>query len=172
MDHSPRQKFWRVANKKYRVFLSSVQKELETERVAVAGAVSSDAVLSRYTEIVLFENEPLSGRKMAKPYLDCLDSCDIYVLILDREYGHVQSTLSATHEEYRHAQYGDMPIMISFGASMIPVANRRLWIFSRKSRRTGTHTEDFTTALSYCRKSNMDWSGCSGRRTISISAKR
>jgi len=112
VDHSPRQKFWRVANKKYRVFLSSVQKELETERVAVAGAVSSDAVLSRYTEIVLFENEPLSGRKMAKPYLDCLDSCDIYVLILDREYGHVQSTLSATHEEYRHAQYGDMPIMI------------------------------------------------------------
>jgi len=101
-----------MTDQKYRIFISSVQKELETERVAVAGAVSSDAVLSHYTEIVLFEKEPLSGRKVAKPYLDCLDSCDIYVLILDRKYGHLQGTLSATHEEYRHAQRRGMPIMV------------------------------------------------------------
>ncbi len=101
-----------MADGKYRVFLSSVQKELETERVAVAGSVSSDTVLSHYAEIVLFEKEPLSGRKVAKPYLDCLDTCDIYVLILDREYGNVQDTLSATHEEYRYAQYNRMPVMI------------------------------------------------------------
>jgi len=101
-----------MADRKYRVFLSSVQKELETERVAVAGVVSSSALLSHYTEIVLFEKEPLSGRKVVKPYLDCLDSCDIYVLILDREYGNVRNTRSATHEEYRYAQRRDMPVMI------------------------------------------------------------
>jgi len=33
-----------MADGKYRVFLSSVQKELEAERVAVAGGVSSDAI--------------------------------------------------------------------------------------------------------------------------------
>jgi len=101
-----------MADGKYRVFLSSVQKELETERVAVAGGVSSDAILGHYNEIVLFDKEPLSGRKVAKPYLECLDSCDIYILILDREYGHAQDTLSATHEEYRHAQRRNMPVMV------------------------------------------------------------
>jgi len=101
-----------MADGKYRVFLSSVQKELEAERVSVAGGVSSDAILGRYNEIVLFDKEPLSGRKVAKPYLDCLDSCDIYILILDGEYGHVKDTLSATHEEYRHAQRRNMPVMV------------------------------------------------------------
>ena len=43
-----------MADRKYRVFLSSVQKELETKRVAVAGGVSSDAILGHYNEIVLF----------------------------------------------------------------------------------------------------------------------
>ena len=99
-----------MAQKKYRVFISSVQKELETERVSVAGAVSSGRILSEYCEVVLFEKEPLSGRKVVKPYLACVAGCDVYVLILDRSYG--QPPISATHEEYRVAQKKGLPMLI------------------------------------------------------------
>ncbi|MFC1463103.1 DUF4062 domain-containing protein, partial [Verrucomicrobiota bacterium] len=96
-----------------RVFVSSVQKELEIERVAIAAAVSSDRLLSRACEIVLYEKEALSGRRVAKPYLECLDSCQIYILLMDREYsGGSAGTISATHGEYRHALKRNMPVMI------------------------------------------------------------
>lgn len=95
-----------------RVFVSSVQKELEIERVSIAGSVSADPVLSAECEVVLYEKEPLSGRRISKPYLKCLDSCDVYLLVMDREYGRVVDALSATHEEYRHAMKRGMPIMV------------------------------------------------------------
>ena len=96
-----------------RVFISSVQKELEIERVAIAAAVSGDQLLSRACEIVLYEKEALSGRRVTKPYLECLDSCQIYILLMDREYsGGSAGTISATHEEYRHALKRNMPMMI------------------------------------------------------------
>lgn len=69
--------------RKKRVFISSVQKELEIERVAIAGAVSGDEGLSQFCDAVLYDREPLSGRRIAKPYLKCLDSCDIYILVMD-----------------------------------------------------------------------------------------
>ena len=95
-----------------RVFISSVQKELEVERVSIAGAVSGDRDLSQVCEIALYDKEPLSGRRITKPYLKCLDSCNIYVLVIDREYGRILDIISATHEEYRHAMKRDMPMMI------------------------------------------------------------
>jgi len=80
---------------KLSLFISSVQKELEVERVAIAGAVSADQLLSNECEVMFYDKEPLSGRRVTKPYLKCLDSCDIYLLVMDREYGKVVDTLSA-----------------------------------------------------------------------------
>ncbi|MDD4737323.1 MAG: ATP-binding protein [Kiritimatiellae bacterium] len=97
--------------KKLRIFVSSVQKELEIERVAVAGWVSSDQQLSELCDVVLFEKEPLSGKRISKPYLECLKSCQIYLLILDCEYGRPPE-FSATHEEYRFARDNDLPMLI------------------------------------------------------------
>lgn len=96
---------------KFRIFVSSVQKELEVERVAVAGWVSAEPQLSELCEVVLFEKEPLSGKRISKPYLECLKTCHIYLLILDCEYGHPPK-FSATHEEYRFAREHDLPILI------------------------------------------------------------
>jgi len=97
---------------KLRVFVSSVQKELEVERVAIAASVSADGLLSEFCEIVLYEKEPLFGRRVAKPYLECLESCQIYLLLMDREYSEGSAgTISATHEEYRHAVERNMPVM-------------------------------------------------------------
>lgn len=50
---------------KLRIFVSSVQKELEIERVAVAGWVSTDPRLSEVCDVVLFEKEPLSGKRIS-----------------------------------------------------------------------------------------------------------
>jgi len=101
-----------MTEQKLRVFISSVQKELEVERVSVSGEVSSNSELSKFCSVVLFEKEPLSGKKVAKPYIKCLESCDIYVLILDRKYGEKEVSISATHEEYRFAQEKNMPMLI------------------------------------------------------------
>ena len=97
--------------KKLRIFVSSVQKELEIERVALAGWVSSDPRLSEVCEIILFEKEPLSGKRIIKPYLECLKTCRLYLLILDCEYGNPPE-FSATHEEYRFAKENDLPMLI------------------------------------------------------------
>lgn len=97
--------------KKLRIFVSSVQKELEVERVAVAGWVSADPQLSELCEVVLFEKEPLSGKRICKPYLECLKTCQIYLLILDCEYGKPPE-FSATHEEYRFARDNELPILV------------------------------------------------------------
>lgn len=96
---------------KLRVFVSSIQKELELERVAVAGWVSSDPNLSQHCDVILFEKEPLTGIRIRKPYLKCLDSCQVYLLILDCEYGNPPD-FSATHEEYRYARDHDLPILV------------------------------------------------------------
>ena len=45
---------------KLRVFVSSVQKELENERVAVAEIVWTDPFLTAHCEPVLYEYEPAS----------------------------------------------------------------------------------------------------------------
>lgn len=89
---------------KHRVFVSSVQKEMESERLAIASLITTDPFLMEHCEPVLFDREPITGRKASKPYLACLDGCEIYLLLINREYGRPHGELSATHQEYRHAQ--------------------------------------------------------------------
>lgn len=101
-----------MTQSRIKVFVSSVQKELEVERVSVTGSVSSDDRLSSKCEVVLFDKQPLSGKRIIKPYLDCLASCQIYLLIIDCEYGNPPEPLSATHEEYRFARDRNMPILV------------------------------------------------------------
>ena len=98
--------------KKLRIFISSVQKELEVERVALAGWVSADPQLADLCDVVLFEKEPLTGKRISKPYLDCLKTCDIYLLVLACEYGKPPEPISATHEEYRFARDRAMPLLV------------------------------------------------------------
>ena len=68
---------------KLRVFVSSVQKELEHERQAVAQLISVDPFLLKHCEPVLYDKEPPTGRPNEKDYLDCLRSCEIYLLLVD-----------------------------------------------------------------------------------------
>ena len=97
---------------KHRIFVSSVQKEMESERLAIASLISTDPFLMEHCEPVLFDREPISGRKASKPYLSCLDGCEIYLLLINREYGRPHGELSATHQEYRYAQERKLPTLV------------------------------------------------------------
>lgn len=95
-----------------RIFISSVQKELELERAAVAGLITTDPFLLQHCVPLLFENEPPPPRPARQPYLDALRGCAIYVLIIAHEYGATHGDLSATHHEYRLAQQLKLPTIV------------------------------------------------------------
>lgn len=89
---------------KFKIFISSVQKELETERLAIDELITDSPVLSRYFETVLFERTPARAVSSKKAYLDALKGSDIYIGILGFEYGTMgKDGFSATEREYRLA---------------------------------------------------------------------
>lgn len=58
---------------KLRVFVSSVQKELEDERLIVQNLLNTDLFLSAHCAPVLYEFEPASSDKAAEGCLKALD---------------------------------------------------------------------------------------------------
>jgi len=100
-----------MSHKKH-VFISSVQKELEFERAAVAGLIATDPFLLHYCIPVLFEKEPAPPRPSSKPYLEALRGCAVYILLIANEYGRPDGDLSATHHEYRLAQELQLPTIV------------------------------------------------------------
>ncbi len=95
-----------------RIFISSVQKELELERAAVAGLIATDPFLLQHCVPVLFEKEPPAARPAARGYLTTLRGCHLYVLMVANEYGQPDGELSATHLEYREAQRLKLPTIV------------------------------------------------------------
>ncbi len=102
-----------VERLKLRVFISSVQKELASERLALQILLTTDPFLQQHTVPILFERETHSLRPDPQQYLTTLRSCQIYVLILAKQYGSKYGDLSATHHEYRDAQFRSMPTLVS-----------------------------------------------------------
>lgn len=95
-----------------RIFISSVQKELELERAAVAALISTDPFLLQHCVPVLFEKEAPPSRPASKPYLAALKGCRAYVLMIANEYGHPDGEISATHHEYRLARELKLPTVV------------------------------------------------------------
>jgi ATP-dependent DNA helicase RecG len=96
-----------------KVFISSVQKELAEERMAVQILLSTDAFLQRHTVPRLFEYTPAPLKPNKKGYLDLLGTCNVCLLILGEKYGdkNADTGLSATHEEYHLAKEHGLPIL-------------------------------------------------------------
>lgn len=95
-----------------RIFISSVQKELASERLALQILLTTDPFLQQHTRPVLFEREPQPLRPDAQAYLKLLDKCQLLVLILGKEYGNLYGDLSATHHEYRRSQELKLPTLV------------------------------------------------------------
>jgi ATP-dependent DNA helicase RecG len=94
-----------------RVFVSSVQKELEDERLIVQNLVSTDAFLSTHCTPVLYEYEPASPTKAMKGCIDALDACQVYLLIVGVQYGTLVGERSITHVEYQRAKEKGLPVL-------------------------------------------------------------
>lgn len=96
-----------------KVFISSVQKELRSERIAVGSFLATDDFLRACTAPRIFEDYPQPLRPNPKAYLDLLRNCQIYLLVVGSEYGpDAGGGLSATHEEYRLARELQLPILV------------------------------------------------------------
>lgn len=93
------------------IFVSSVQKELEDERVIVQNLIYTDAFLAAHGSPVLYEYEPASPDKALEGCMKALDACQVYVLIVAQQYGSLVGGLSITHAEYRHAKERDLPVL-------------------------------------------------------------
>lgn len=96
-----------------KIFISSVQKELREERIAIGRFLVMDDFLRECTVPRIFEDYPRPLHPNPKAYLDLLQKCQIYLLIIGTEYGSdTGDGLSATHEEYRLAQELKLPTLV------------------------------------------------------------
>ena len=94
-----------------RIFVSSVQKELEDERLIVQNLVSTDPFLSAHCVSVLYEIEPASPTKALDGCLEALGGCNVYLLIVGIQYGTLVGEISITHAEYRRAKESGIPVL-------------------------------------------------------------
>ena len=116
-----------------RLFVSSVQKELEDERLIVQNLVGTDPFLSTHCVPLLYEFEPASPARALEDCLAALDGCNVYLLIIGVQYGTRIGDLSITHAEYRRAKACGLPILafisrfstVSFSFSAITSSRSR-----------------------------------------------
>jgi predicted HTH transcriptional regulator len=89
---------------RFRIFISSVQKELAAERRAIQEYVEGDALLRRFFSVFLFEDLPASGRRPEHVYLKEVDRCDVYLGLIGNEYGREDAKgVSPTEREFDRA---------------------------------------------------------------------
>ena len=96
-----------------RIFISSVQKELQAERRAIRDFVQNDPLLRRFFEVFLFEDLPAADRRADAVYLEEVGRCDVYVGLFADEYGYEDAAgLSPTEREFDQATGQGKPRLI------------------------------------------------------------
>lgn len=89
---------------KYKIFISSVQKEFKSERSQLRDYIHGDALLRRFFDVFLFEELPASDRRADNVYLADVRTADIYLGLFGDEYGaEDKEGKSATHREFQEA---------------------------------------------------------------------
>jgi len=88
-----------------KIFISSVQKELEELRHDLKAFLLGDAFLSRFvSSVFLFEDLPAKDQRADLVYLEEVEQCDVYIGIFGYEYRRQdQHGISPTEHEYDHA---------------------------------------------------------------------
>ena len=91
-------------SEKIRIFISSVQREFERERKALAKYIREDALLGDFFEVFLFEEAPARSRSAQAVYLGGVEKCDVYLGLFGAMYGSKDAQgVSSTEREYDHA---------------------------------------------------------------------
>ena len=91
-----------MQHSKFKIFISSNQKELLKERIAVKEAIQDLPSLRDCFDVFLFEDLPARKGAPKSTYIKEVSSSDIYVGIIGNEYGITgKDGLSATEREFR-----------------------------------------------------------------------
>jgi ATP-dependent DNA helicase RecG len=86
------------------IFVSSVQSEFAKERAAIRDFVRGDALLGKYFDVFLFENQPSQSRGPVQLYREEVEQCDVYILLIGSKYGgEDEEGISATEREFDRA---------------------------------------------------------------------
>jgi predicted HTH transcriptional regulator len=109
------------------IFISSVQKELQPERRALADFIQGDPLLRRYFTAFLFEDLPATDRQANDVYLDQVDRCAVYLGIFGNDYGPEDAQgLSATEHEFQRATKRRKPRLIFVKGSDDPARQPKM----------------------------------------------
>lgn len=96
-----------------RIFVSSVQNELATERQAIKSFIENDPLLRRFFTVFLFEDLPASDRRTDAVYIDEVDRCDVYLGLFGSDYGFEDAEgISPTEREFVRATEKGKPRLI------------------------------------------------------------
>jgi len=99
--------------KKYKIFVSGVQKELKQERRTIKDFVLNDTLLSEYFDVFLLEDAPAKSKSAEISYLEEVKKSDIYTGILGTKYGSsAKGKISPTEAEFREAQKSHKTILL------------------------------------------------------------
>ena len=140
-------------NARMKIFVSSVQKELQKERRAVKDFVLGDALLRRYFDVFLFEDLPASDRRADEAYLEEVGRSDVYVGLFGNEYGNEDSKgVSPTEREFHQAiKTGKTRLLFVKGADDKARHPKMIKLVRRASaqliRRRFENTHDLNTEL-------------------------
>ena len=140
-----------------RIFISSVQHELSSERKAIVNLISKNPQLSRFFDTFAFEFDvPAEDKRTDEVYLSELSVSDLYVGIIGNEYGGIMSDgISATESEYDEATRLGIPRFIFVKGTSDGKREPRELAFLRKVspgliRIRFANTKELLTALAEC----------------------
>lgn len=99
-----------MSNKKYKIFISSVQNEFEQERAALADFIFSDALLRSFFQPFIFERISATSSSPEQVFLKEVEKSDIYIGILGKSYGYEDEFgVSPSEKEYNAAKSIGIP---------------------------------------------------------------
>ncbi len=140
---------------KIRVFISSVQKELDDERLSLQILLTTDPFLSQHCVPVLFEKYPAPLVPNQKAYLELLKSCHVYLGMIWKEYGNPAGGLSSTHSEYRSAMVQSMPILIAIKGPNTLVREKETKKLIEEIKKDGHTYDRFTETVELQKKARV-----------------
>jgi ATP-dependent DNA helicase RecG len=148
-----------------RLFISSVQKELQDERRAIKDYVQNDPLIRRFFDVFLFEDLPASDRKADDVYLKEVEQCDVYVGLFGNEYGSEDTKgISSTEQEFNLATDRGKPRLIFVKGKDDKMRHPKMLKLIRKAgsqliRRRFTGIPDLTAGLYAALIEHMERSG-------------
>lgn len=128
-DHTEQLRKYTSTMKKYKIFVSGVQKELKEERREIKKFILGDAFLSEYFDVFLFEDSPAKSKSSEKAYLEEVGKSDIYIGLLGIKYGSAgKGEVSPTEVEFREAKAKHKDILIYIKGQNIVDKDREIGI--------------------------------------------